>query len=188
MNSLSPVDIESLTAEIIKLARRDDQFLEDLMHDANRAVERRLPVRIPNGIRLIVHRETPHTIHVILPFTGDLDAGEHAGAQSDDVPCDENSLDSTAGTADLTGCIECQTGVVCGTGNACTTDQDCNSGACEDGNTADGCETQECETAECETQECVTSQSSCVTFDPHGCNPAPPPETDDCATEACANR
>ncbi len=53
--------------QIIERAMRDETFRQRLIQDPERALRETLGMAVPAGVKIHVHEETPHDVHIVLP-------------------------------------------------------------------------------------------------------------------------
>ncbi len=56
-----------LEQQIIERAWRDDSFRQELLRDTKAVVAREYGIYLPENMNLVVHEETPTTLHFVLP-------------------------------------------------------------------------------------------------------------------------
>ena len=54
--------------QIIARALKEEAFRQELLSNPQAAIERELGIRIPQGVTIEVHQDTPTTLHLVLPL------------------------------------------------------------------------------------------------------------------------
>lgn len=58
---------QALEEQIVKRAQEDPAFREELLRDPQAALAQLAGGALPPGVDIVVHEETPRTIHLVLP-------------------------------------------------------------------------------------------------------------------------
>jgi Nitrile hydratase, alpha chain len=73
-NSLQE-QILALQPQIIAKAMKDEAFRQHLLNNPKQTLEREFGLIVPHGATILIHEETPTTLHLVLPMkrpTGEL--------------------------------------------------------------------------------------------------------------------
>ena len=54
--------------QIIAKALKEEAFRQELLGNPQAAIEGALGIRIPAGVTIVVHQDTPTTLHLVLPM------------------------------------------------------------------------------------------------------------------------
>lgn len=74
--------IRDYELDIIVKAWRDEEFRQQLLKDAKKAIEKEFHIKVPSDMTIAVHEENEHSLHLIVPSvpphfeTGDLSDDE----------------------------------------------------------------------------------------------------------------
>ncbi len=74
--------IRDYELDIIVKAWRDENFRQNLLKDAKKAIEKEFNIKVPTDMTIAVHEENDHSLHLIVPSvpphfdTGDLSDDE----------------------------------------------------------------------------------------------------------------
>lgn len=59
--------------EIAERALRDDAFRRSFIDDPKGTLQREFGLTVPDGVSVVVHEETPETVHMVLPARSSAD-------------------------------------------------------------------------------------------------------------------
>ena len=54
--------------QIIARALKEEAFRQELLGNPQAAIERALGISVPAGVTIVVHQDTPTTLHLVLPI------------------------------------------------------------------------------------------------------------------------
>ena len=57
----------TLQQQIISKAMKDEAFRQRLLDNPRQTLERELGITLPTSVTVLVHEETAHTLHLVLP-------------------------------------------------------------------------------------------------------------------------
>ena len=71
--------------QLIAKAMKDETFRQELLSNPQAAIERALGISVPAGVTIVVHQDTPTTLHLVLP----VPASSAAGAELSDAELEQ---------------------------------------------------------------------------------------------------
>ncbi len=74
-----------IQAQIIAKAMKEETFQQELLSNPKAAIERALGITVPQSVTIMVHQDTPTTLHLVLPVR----APSAAGAELSDAELEQ---------------------------------------------------------------------------------------------------
>jgi hypothetical protein len=56
-----------LEARLLAKARKDPAFLQEMVRNPTAVTERELGIKLPEGMKIHIHHETPSELHFVMP-------------------------------------------------------------------------------------------------------------------------